>query len=289
MAFHAGAALCHLHLLTVSPDLPQALWRARLSLAAAAACAGFAGRTERAAALRDALHLTRPGDHPGPAGEIAQAWMQAVARPVPRAKPEAAWAGPALSGLEAADRGGADPAEEQHIPPDPDAGPAPPSPASPVDRAAAVLEAALAAAPCAGTRTETAALIQADGALALALGWDLLLPLLALGLSRRDLRQRGPALRLACGRALVTASTQAVRLAAELTPRAARLRALAPRLRARGAERAVALFLARDALAPAALAGIMSDRAARRFCDRLVALGGLRELTGRDSFRLYGL
>jgi hypothetical protein len=33
----------------------------------------------------------------------------------------------------------------------------------------------------------------------------------------------------------------------------------------------------------------MSDRAARRLCDRLVALGALRELTGRDSFRLYGV
>jgi hypothetical protein len=35
--------------------------------------------------------------------------------------------------------------------------------------------------------------------------------------------------------------------------------------------------------------GGMSDRAARRLCDRLVDLGTLRELTGRDTFRLYGV
>nr|WP_268873933.1 DUF1403 family protein [Roseovarius atlanticus] len=32
----------------------------------------------------------------------------------------------------------------------------------------------------------------------------------------------------------------------------------------------------------------MTDRAAWRFCDRLVELGVARELTGRSTFRLYG-
>jgi hypothetical protein len=67
------------------------------------------------------------------------------------------------------------------------------------------------------------------------------------------------------------------------------LREVAPKLRAKAADRAVDLFLSRDALAPAALAAIMSDRAARRLCDRLVDLGAVRELTGRDTFRLYGV
>ena len=49
------------------------------------------------------------------------------------------------------------------------------------------------------------------------------------------------------------------------------------------------MFLTRDAVAPAALTSLNSGRAARRFCDRLVELGVVRELTGRDTFRLYGI
>lgn len=33
----------------------------------------------------------------------------------------------------------------------------------------------------------------------------------------------------------------------------------------------------------------MSNRAARRLCDRLVTLGAARTLTGRSTVRLYGL
>ena len=49
------------------------------------------------------------------------------------------------------------------------------------------------------------------------------------------------------------------------------------------------MFLTWDSLAPSALTSLNSDRAARRFCDRLVELGAVRELTGRDTFRLYGV
>lgn len=66
-----------------------------------------------------------------------------------------------------------------------------------------------------------------------------------------------------------------------------------PKLRAKGAARAVEMMLARDVLTPVALARampeILSDRAARRLCERLVELGALRELSGRDTFRLYGV
>ena len=138
-------------------------------------------------------------------------------------------------------------------------------------------------------REETGALIVADAVLARALGWTCLTPLLAAGLAPRDLRGSGEALRLACHRALAASADAAVRLAQDLARRAALLRAVQPKLRATGAAEAVEMFLSRDAVAPAALTGLMSDRAARRFCYRLVDLGAVRELTGRDSFRLYGL
>ena len=80
----------------------------------------------------------------------------------------------------------------------------------------------------------------------------------------------------------------------ELERRAARLIAAAAALRVKGADRGVAAMLADDVVAAADLArpgaaALGSDRAARRFLERLVELGALRETTGRPSFRLYGL
>ena len=267
-AFRSGAALAHLNMAAVQAALPQALWRDRLALAASEVCAGFAGRREGQAALRDAVHLLRPGDHPGPAGAIFRQWSRAVARPI-----SVAHLGKAIDSMSA---------EQIALCLDAAGG-------NPVERAARVIEAVLASAP----RAETAALILADAVLAKSLGREHLLPLLALALKPRDLRMRGEDLRLACHRAVVAGAGQAVPMAANLARAAARLQAVAPKLRAKGADRAVDLFLTRDALAPAALAaqshGGLSDRAARRLCDRLVELAVVRELTGRDSYRLYGV
>lgn len=263
-AFRSGAALAHLHLVAGQVIVPHALWRARLALSAAELCAKIVGRRESVLELRDALYLLRPGDQPGPAGEMLRQWSRAVSRPI-----LAAHLGKVLVGLPAEQITDYLKGKE----------------GNPVDRAAGVLEAVLADAP----RAEASALILADAALAKALGWDHLLPFLSLALKPRDLRLRGDDLRLACHRAAVIGCGQAVTLAADLARRAARLRTVVPQLRAKGAIRAVDLFLTQDALTPAALTGLMSDRAARRFCDRLVALEAVRELTGRDSFRLYGV
>ena len=262
VAFLSGAALNHLHVVVAHDEVPQSLLRDRLALRAAEACVAFSGRPERAGELRDAVHLLRPGDLPGPAGVTCLVWRRAVERPVL-----------------IKDLGRASPTfETSQIAAWLDAGQG-----APVTRAAMVLEAVLKDAP----RTEVLALVLADAALAQALGWDHLVPLLAAGLKRADLRKRGDDLRLACHRALVSSSIEAVRLAADLARRAAHLKAVAPKLRAKKSGDAVEMFLTRDAVAPGALP--LPDRAARRLCDRLVDLGAVRELTGRSTFRLYGV
>ena len=268
VAFMSGAALSHLHLVVTRADIPQSLLRERLALRAAEASVAFSGRSERAADLRDAVHLLRPGDQPGPAGKIYQHWRQAVERPISvnalhRALPIysateiAVW-------LDQSNRRGV-------------------GQGGPIDRASAVLEAVLSDHP----RAEHVALILADAALAQTLGWDHVVPLLGGGLTLRDLRKTGDDLRLASHRAVLASAIEATRLAADLARRAGRLHAVAPKLRAKGAGAAVEMFLTRDAVAPSALP--LPDRAARRLCDRLVALGAVREVTGRDSFRLYGV
>ena len=70
VAFLSGAALATLHLVVGHDDVPHALLRDRLSLTASEACVRLLGRSERAGDIRDAVHLLRPGDQPGPAGAI---------------------------------------------------------------------------------------------------------------------------------------------------------------------------------------------------------------------------
>lgn len=262
VAFLSGAALSHLHLVVGRKEVPQSLLRERLALRAAEASVAHSGRPERARELRDAVHLLRPGDLPGPAGETYQSWRRSVERSITVKALHRA-----LPGIEASrlaewldtGQGGS------------------------IARAAKVLETVLTEAP----RAELSALILADAALGQTLGWKRLAPLLASGLKRSDLRKRGDYLRLACHRALTTSAIEAVLLATDLAHRAAHLDAVAPKLRAKGAGEAVQMFLSRDAVAPSALP--LPNRAARRLCDRLVELGAIRELTGRDTFRLYGV
>jgi len=268
MAFMSGAALSHLHLVVARADVPHSLLRERLALRAAEASVAFSGRSARAADLRDAVHRLRPGDQPGPAGEIYQRWRQAVERPLSVSALHRAL--PIYSATEIAVW--LDQSSRRGV-----------GQGGPMDCASSVLEAVLSDHP----RAEHVALILADAALAQTLGWDHVVPLLGGGLTLRDLRKTGDDLRLASHRAVVASAIEATRLAADLARRAARLHAVAPKLRAKGAGAAVEMFLTRDAVAPSALP--LPDRAARRLCDRLVAFGAVREVTGRDSFRLYGV
>ncbi|WP_243268109.1 DUF1403 family protein [Sulfitobacter sp. DSM 110093] len=262
VAFLSGAALAQLDQVLARHEVPKTLLRERLALRAAEASVSFSGRSERTRDLRDAVHLLRPGDLPGPAGGDYLAWRCAAERPV------------SITALSRA----VPTLEREQIAMWLDAGQG-----APVSRAAMVLEMVLTDAP----REELSALILTDAALAQALGWDYLVPLLAQGLNRADLRKRGEDLRRACHRAIISSAAEAVRLSAGLARRTAHLKAVAPKLRAKAAKQAVEIFLTRDAVTPSALP--LPDRAARRLCDRLIALGAVRELTGRETFRIYGV
>jgi len=282
VAFASGAALATLDRVLRDPaaTVPVALLRDRMALRAAEACLKLEGRSETAADIRDAVCLARPvrlarperrgraGDALGPAGDMFANWRKlARINPIPS--------------------GGKDrvirllPEQVAEVMPD-----IKPHSGSPVGQAAQILEVALRQFP----RQEAAALMLADVTLARALGWDRVMPLLATHLKRTDIRAiaEGEGDPVLCvHRAMVAGCDKVIRSAADLSRRADKLRTIAPKLRAKGSDEALDLFLSHDALMPAALP--LTDRAARRLCDRLVNLGVVRELTGRATFRLYGL
>jgi len=286
----SGASLAMLHMGLVDPanTLPADLLRNRLALRAAEACLKLEGRRESGADIRDAYYLARAGDASGaasvmgPAGEMYVRWRKASAiglkhkdwlsrleRCVPDhvAEELPEWIDTAMAGGPAA--------------------------GSSVAQAARMIGVVMAAFP----REEASALICGDVVLARALGWSCPLPLLGLHLKRREMQGAGEELLAACHRAVAMGAQEAVRLGHDLTRRAQRLREVAPKLRAKGSGEAVALFLREDAVLPSTMLSPrikgtnipMTDRAARRLCDRLVELGVVRELTGRSTFRLYGV
>ena len=290
-AFLSGASLAMLHMVLADPSqalpsqgtLPAELLRNRLALCAAGACLRLEGRRDSEVDIRDAYYLTKAGDEMGPAGDMFARWRQVAATGLkqrnwlPRLKhyvPEQVaeelpeWIDTAMVGGSAA------------------AG-------SPVAQAAKMVGLVITAFP----REEASALICGDLVLARALGWAHPIPLLGLHLKRRELQAVGNELSHACHLAVNMGAQDAVRLSHDLVRRAQRVRAVAPKLRAKGSAEAVELFLSEDAVLPSTMLAPtikgttipMTDRAARRLCDRLIELGVVRELTGRSTFRLYGV
>ena len=89
--------------------------------------------------------------------------------------------------------------------------------------------------------------------------------------------------------AVALGTAEACRLAGEIAGRAARLQAVAPKLRAKGANDAIRLLLDDDAVSGTLQTPKLSRWGARRLFERLATLGAVRELSGRSAFRLYGL
>lgn len=263
-AFVSGCVLSVLNDVVKLEAVPQALWRDRLALRAAAHHTKIAGRREDERAIRDDITLLRAEELPGPAGEIGLIWRRATQNPISSANFFRAL--PALSKdlVDIWDMVG---------------------PAAPVTRAASVIEAVVAV----GPRNSLTAALLADAALSQALNWESLLPILGSTMTGRELALQGQDLQAACHGAVLKFAQEALPEAHEIARRARRLKVVAPKLRAKASGDVVNLFLRQDAVTPAMLRAFMSDRAARRICDRLFDLGAVRELSGRDSFRIYGL
>ncbi len=282
--FLAGAALAALNPIARAEHPLGSLWRKRLALACAAALAGQGGRTEDEAALRDAWCLRRDGDDPGPAGRILEAWRALSARAALRSEK---WTLYLAAALELR----LDDALENVV-----------SVAARLakGRGSAVAAAAEIAAFSLRFRPDSDALALwlADAVLAHRLNWPAPVPLIAAHIRPRELRAAPRQLDgdaawfVACCLGYARAAAAAADLYADLARRAERLLAVAPKLRGKDADIMVAMLIGEDAQAAnwgGAPGKTASDRSSRRLFERLVALGAVRELTGRATFRLYGL
>jgi Protein of unknown function (DUF1403) len=282
--FFAGAGLAFLDAhLRRDPPAAGAL-RSRLAVHSAAASAKILRLNTHEGELRDLRFAV--GDA-GPAARLLQLWRELAGRPPSLAPDRFAAAAARLdlavdpndlaSSLKACAGEG--------------------DPVSAAAKAAALVFSAFPDAPAA--EAEIFALWAFDMVIAIRLRWPRPMPLIATKILdpslRSDragrLRPGDPAWAGAAAGAIRLASASALDVAADLSRRADTLIAVAPKLRAKPAAKIVDLLLSQDCVSPAEAArhAPMTDRAARRLFDRLVALGAARELSGRPAFRLYGL
>lgn len=293
VALTAGAAIGALDAAVRRQERWAGAWRQRLALSAAAVTAKQAGRVEDGNALRDAVLLTRPGDFlsVGPAGSMLLAWRRLAGTPAEKLLTEAS-----ISAV----------LDDLGLRRDHDAvGEL----ADDLRQLAAntgtveTLVGAFAAAERYGIGRVLGAWL-ADALLAQRLGWTHAIPLLggeealAVGTGRP---RRPVTAALAAGAetesdraksllaAQARAALRAIDLSVELERRADRLLAVAPKLRAKAANAVVEKLLSDDAIVASEKISGMSDRGLRRLFDRLVELGSVRELSGRSTFRIYGL
>jgi hypothetical protein len=282
-AFAAGAALKTLDDLVRTEPLWGGCWRARQGLGCAVAAMRLSGRATDEGTLRDAVLLTAPGDDPGPAGRMVLTFQSLGSR-------RHAAGTKALQDLAGQMGLGGERLDE--IADRFDA-------ALQSNRGAPFAVADLVASVCTvRPDAEILAWWLADRLLAEKLDWVSGLPLL-MG------ERYGAAFRTAGGRgrvqpgeagfgravclALVDGAAQALRRAGEIERRFERLQAAAPKLRSKSADMVVRRLLATDAL-PASAPGMgLSRWAATRLFERLEGFGAVHELSGRTSFRIFGL
>lgn len=281
----AGAALNSLDDLVRQDFAWAGAWRQRLALQSAAAAGNLTGRREDESALRDAHYLRGMGDDPGPSGHLLMAWRRLASRTT------------------SCDEQSVRPVAEQHFALRWDDALAEVV-ANAEDivvssRPAPILAAEIAAAVYrARPNAELLAFWLADMLLAQKFRWPVPVPLLMgqvsspvfkSGEHRKRIRPGGEGWGRAVFLAYATAAAEACDLGIELAQRAATLTAVAPKLRAKGSGDVIQLLLSDDAVPGSWSSPKLSARGARRLFDRLGELSAVRELSGRPTFRLYGL
>ncbi len=283
-AFAAGIALKSLDDLIRSDPQWLGCWRDRLALRSAAVAARMVGHSEEETAIRDAVLLTAAGDDPGPAGKLFLATRMLARRTGAVITPFVKELADLLAlrwddGLAV-------------VPDLVDT-------AIQSGRAAPFAVADLIAAIFAvRPDAEVMALGLAEAVLAHKLKWPKSAPLLLperFGSAFRAIGGRGrvrpgePAYPKAICLGLVDGVEAALRSAVEIDRRAARLLAVAPKVRTKGGAPVIRKLLAEDAVPASAPGSDLSRWAANRLFERLESFEAVRELSGRSSFRIFGL
>ncbi|MGH1416252.1 MAG: DUF1403 family protein [Pelagimonas sp.] len=282
----AGFAMLDMVLRQSSELVPKTLLVNTLALRAAVATSKLEGRLAREADIRDAYHLTPPDTdgirHWGPDGDVLDFWRGAVRLRLGGSDWMRNVADHIDAGFADSVEGWLSDAMEQT------------KSQGPLMAATNILRAVLES----DDRAERIGCLLADMVLAKFFGWERLLPLTALQVTKGNLRDLEDRVGEFAIHDAISKSTQTTyRLAMTLAERATAVHAVAPKLRSKGSDAAINLFLSEDAIAPSGMLSPiirgtttpMTGRAARRLCDRLVELGVIKELTGRSTFRLYGV